>query len=363
MGPDGQSVDCPKAGGVSSVRLELGSGNDVAAVSSNVAAARQLRRRGRRRRAVRRGRDSTSSAAARATTTSSPATAAPSWSSADPAHDTAISDDGDARSSCEEIEGDADGDGVRRPADCDDTNPGIRPGVPDTPDDRVDQDCSGTDATNLDVDGDGSPRPQDCNDADPAIRPGARERAGNGVDENCDTRIVPFPAISGLVSNLWRPAGSRTVNVALKAKDFPKGTTDPDVLLRPGLPVPEGHTAGQAEPQHREPASLPRQPRARAAARSSRSASSAPGASAACSATAWRPPASRPSPSAASRRGGRSGTAGRVLGEVTHGQAPVAHGGRGAHGIRVVGRGSLPPGERLVNASRGATSAYFASGR
>ena len=119
-------------------------------------------------------------------------------------NDTAISDDGDTRISCEEIEGDADGDGVRRPADCNDTNPGIRPGVADAPDDGVDQDCSGADATNLDLDGDGSPRPQDCNDANPAIRPGAREVAGNGVDENCDTRIVPFPAISGLVSNLWR---------------------------------------------------------------------------------------------------------------------------------------------------------------
>ena len=138
--------------------------------------------------------------------------------------DTAISDDGDARSSCEEIEGDADGDGVRRPADCDDTNPGIRPGVADTPDDRIDQDCSGTDATNLDVDGDGSPRPLDCNDANPAIRPGARERAGNGVDENCDTRVVPFPAITGVVGNLWRGSGARTVNVKLTAKDFPRGT-------------------------------------------------------------------------------------------------------------------------------------------
>ena len=152
--------------------------------------------------------------------------------------DTAISDDGDARSSCEEIEGDADGDGVRRPADCNDTNPGIRPGAADTPDDRVDQDCSGTDATNLDVDGDGSPRPQDCNDANPAIRPGARERAGNGVDENCDTRIVPFPAISGLVGNLWR--GVRRAHGQREAhrQGLPEGHDDRAALHRPGLPLP-----------------------------------------------------------------------------------------------------------------------------
>ena len=61
-------------------------------------------------------------------------------------HDTAISDDADTRSSCEEIEGDADGDGVRRPADCDDTNPAIHPGATDVPDDGIDQDCYGVDA-------------------------------------------------------------------------------------------------------------------------------------------------------------------------------------------------------------------------
>jgi hypothetical protein len=151
-------------------------------------------------------------------------------------HDTAVTDDADTRDSCEEIEGDADGDGVRRPADCNDANPGIRPGAPDPPDDGVDQDCSGTDATNFDVDRDGSPRPQDCNDANPAIRPGAREVAGNGVDENCDTQIVPFPAISGLVSNLWGAAGSRTVNLALKAKGFAKGTRVELRCSGPGCP-------------------------------------------------------------------------------------------------------------------------------
>ena len=138
--------------------------------------------------------------------------------------DTAISDDADARDSCEEIEGDADADGVRRPADCDDTNPAIRPGVTDTPDDRIDQDCSGADATNLDADGDGTPRPQDCDDANPAIRPGAREIAGNAVDENCDTSADAFLGLGGVLRNAWAPAGGRTVNTALTARDLPRGT-------------------------------------------------------------------------------------------------------------------------------------------
>ena len=139
-------------------------------------------------------------------------------------NDTAISDDADTRTSCEEVEGDADGDGVRRPADCDDTNPGIRPGATDTPDDRVDQDCSGADATNLDVDGDGTPRPQDCDDGNPAIRPGAREIVGNRVDENCDTRAVAFLGLGGVFRNVWAPVGRRTVNRTLAAREFPRGT-------------------------------------------------------------------------------------------------------------------------------------------
>ena len=150
--------------------------------------------------------------------------------------DTAISDDADSRTSCEEIEGDADGDGVRRPADCDDTNPGIRPGAADVPDDRIDQDCSGVDATNLDVDGDGSPRPQDCDDGNRAIRPGAREVAGNGVDENCDTKAVDFLGLGGVVRNAWAPFGRRTVNRTLTARDLPNGTRIEVRCSGPGCP-------------------------------------------------------------------------------------------------------------------------------
>ena len=64
---------------------------------------------------------------------------------------------------------------MRRPADCDDTRPGIRPGVPDVPENGVDEDFSGVDAVNRDRDGDGSPRPQDCDDDNAAVRP-ARAR-------------------------------------------------------------------------------------------------------------------------------------------------------------------------------------------
>jgi hypothetical protein len=222
VSPDQQSVDCPKAG-IDAVVLNLGGGDDVAAVAESVTLPVFFNGGpGRDGLFGGGGVDFFNGGSEDDNIVSRDGHA--EQVNCGSGHDTAISDDGDTRNSCEEIEGDADGDGVRRPADCDDTNPGIHPGAFDTPDDGVDQDCSGTDATNLDVDGDGSPRPQDCNDADRAIHPGAREVAGNGVDENCDTVIEPFPALPGIVSNLWAASGSRTVNLKLTAKDFPKGT-------------------------------------------------------------------------------------------------------------------------------------------
>ena len=222
VSPDNQSVDCPKAG-LTAVFLNLDAGDDVAAVSASVTVPvifdggsgnDGLFGGG--------GTDIFSGGAGDDNMIARDGRAEQvNCGSGD---DTAISDDADGRDSCEEIEGDADGDGVRRPADCNDANPGLRPGAIDVPDDGVDQDCSGTDASNLDRDGDGSPRPQDCNDADAAIRPGAREVVGNGVDENCDTAVVPFPALTGLVGNLWAPSGGRTVNLRLTATDFPRGT-------------------------------------------------------------------------------------------------------------------------------------------
>ena len=53
----------------------------------------------------------------------------------------------------------------------------------------VDEDCDGADDINLDVDGDGYKRPDDCNDRNAKIKPNAVEKRGNKVDENCDGRL------------------------------------------------------------------------------------------------------------------------------------------------------------------------------
>jgi hypothetical protein len=99
---------------------------------------------------------------------------------------------------------DRDRDGENRPSDCDDGNAGIRHGVVDVPDDGIDQNCDGADAVNLDRDRDGENRPGDCNDADPAINHGAKDIPGNAIDEDCKDGPAPFPRIGSSVKTGWR---------------------------------------------------------------------------------------------------------------------------------------------------------------
>lgn len=47
----------------------------------------------------------------------------------------------------------------------------------------------------LDRDADGVTVPRDCDDGDPGIRPGARDKPGDEVDQDCDGRDAPFPLL------------------------------------------------------------------------------------------------------------------------------------------------------------------------
>ncbi len=72
--------------------------------------------------------------------------------------------------------------------DCNDCDPGIRPGVAEVCGDGVDQDCDGSDldCDPADMDSDGFiAGARDCNDAEPAVHAGAFEQC-NSRDDDCD---------------------------------------------------------------------------------------------------------------------------------------------------------------------------------
>ena len=106
----------------------LEDGDDVAAVNAERHAPGHLRRRRPATTGCSAAAGSTRSTAARERQHRRPRRSGRDQVDCGDGNDTAITDDADTRISCEQVEGDADGDGVRRPADCDDTRPTIRPG-------------------------------------------------------------------------------------------------------------------------------------------------------------------------------------------------------------------------------------------
>ena len=86
-----------------------------------------------------------------------------------------------ARLACDPLPGEA-----SASTDCDDADPTVFPGAPESCGALTDQNCDGSFGP-VDADGDGVSACMDCDDSDPLVLPGSQERcAPAGVDDDCD---------------------------------------------------------------------------------------------------------------------------------------------------------------------------------
>jgi len=154
---------------------------------------------------------------------------------------------------------DRDGDGYESDVDCNDEDPNIYPGAPesfpvdccDTPSPGVDMDCDGVPVVCTcnpipDYDGDGYPGWEDCNDNDPTIYPGAPEDpcAADGIDRDCDGNppglaCNPMPDADGDGFPQWEDCDDSDPNIHPGADEpvCPDGA-DQDCDGMDGVPDP-----------------------------------------------------------------------------------------------------------------------------
>jgi Putative metal-binding motif len=117
--------------------------------------------------------------------------------------------------------GDGDGDGV---PDATDKCPAVPAGTNDADSDGCADAGSGGSGATTDADGDGSPAGQDCNDTNPGIRPGAVDVPNNGVDEDC-AGGDQVGQVATRITNQWAVTAKYTTVTTLRAAPVPARAT------------------------------------------------------------------------------------------------------------------------------------------